>query len=99
MSFAIFQTGGKQYRAKVGDIVKVEKLDADKTVEFTEVLLANDKVGTPFVDGAKVKADVVAQDRTDKVIVFKKKRRHNYRRTRGHRQNITVLRITEILAK
>ncbi|MCL2629566.1 MAG: 50S ribosomal protein L21 [Alphaproteobacteria bacterium] len=96
MSFAIFQTGGKQYRVKVGDVVKVEKLDADKTVEFTEVLLAGDKIGNPLVKGAKVVADVVAQDKLDKVLVFKKKRRHNYRRTRGHKQAVTVCRIKEI---
>jgi len=94
--FAIFQTGGKQYRVKQGDIVKVEKLNADGKVEFDQVLMVADKVGTPFVDGAKVVAQVVEQKRTDKVLVFKKKRRQNYRRTAGHRQFVTVLKITEI---
>ena len=93
---AIFQTGGKQYRVKTGDFVKVEKLNADGTVEFDQVLMLDDKVGTPFVDGAKVIAQVVEQKRTPKILVFKKKRRQNYRRTHGHRQYITVLKITEI---
>ena len=95
-NFAIFQTGGKQYRVQAGDIVKVEKLNADGKVEFDQVLMVGDKVGTPFVDGAKVVAEVLEQKRTDKVLVFKKKRRQNYRRTHGHRQYITVLKITEI---
>ena len=94
--YAIFQTGGKQYRVKAGDVIKVEKLNADGTVEFDQVLMLGDKIGTPFVDGARVIADVVEQKRGDKVLVFKKKRRQNYRRTRGHRQHITVLKITEI---
>ncbi len=93
---AIFQTGGKQYRVQAGDIVKVEKLNADGKVEFDQVLMLDDKVGTPFVDGAKVVAEVLEQKRTDKVLVFKKKRRQNYRRTKGHRQYITVLKIKEI---
>ena len=95
-NIAIFQTGGKQYRVKQGDIVKVEKLNAEGKVEFDQVLMLDDKVGTPFVDGAKVVAEVVEQKRTDKVLVFKKKRRQNYRRTQGHRQYITVLKIKEI---
>lgn len=94
--YAIFQTGGKQYRVKAGDTIKVEKLNAQGTVEFDQVLMLGDKVGTPFVSGAKIIATVVEQKRDDKVLVFKKKRRQNYRRTRGHRQNITVLKITEI---
>jgi len=94
--FAIFQTGGKQYRVKVGDIIKVEKINADGNIEFDQVLMAGGKVGTPFVDGAKVVATVVEQKRADKILVFKKKRRQNYRRTAGHRQFITVLKITEI---
>lgn len=95
-NFAIFQTGGKQYRVAVGDIVKVEKLNADGKVEFDQVLMVGDKVGAPLVDGAKVVAEVLEQKRADKVLVFKKKRRQNYRRTKGHRQHITVLKITEI---
>ena len=95
-NIAIFQTGGKQYRVKTGEIVKVEKLNADGTVEFDQVLMLDDKVGTPFVDGARVVAQVLEQKRGDKILVFKKKRRQNYRRTHGHRQHITVLKITEI---
>ncbi len=96
--FAIFKTGGKQYKVQKDEILTVEKLDADKEVVFEEVLMAGDKVGTPLVAGAKVKAQVVDQIRDDKVIVFKKKRRHNYRRTQGHRQHLTVIKITDIIA-
>ena len=96
--YAIFQTGGKQYRVANGNIVKVEKLNATGTIEFNQVLMVGDKVGTPFVDGAKVIAEVVEQKRADKILVFKKKRRQNYRRTAGHRQFITVLKIKEIKA-
>ena len=88
-NIAIFQTGGKQYRVKTGDVIKVERLNADGTVEFDQVLMLDDKIGTPFIDGARVVAQVVEQKRGDKVLVFKKKRRH-------HRQYITVLKITEI---
>ena len=95
-NYAIFQTGGKQYRVQSGDIIKVEKLNATGTVEFDQVLMLGDKVGTPLVNGAKVVATVVDQKRADKILVFKKKRRQNYRRTRGHRQYQTVLKITEI---
>ena len=94
--FAIFQTGGKQYREQKGDVIKVEKLNADGKIEFDQVLMLGDKIGTPNVDGAKVVAEVVEQKRADKVLVFKKKRRQNYRRTKGHRQFITVLKITDI---
>lgn len=94
--FAIFQTGGKQYRVQTGDVIKVEKLDVTGDVTFDHVLMIGDRVGTPTIDGAKVVATVVEQKRADKVLVFKKKRRQNYRRTRGHRQFITVLKIKEI---
>ena len=94
--FAIFQTGGKQYRVKTGDVIKVEKLNADGDVTFDQVLMIGDRVGTPTIDGAKVVATVVEQKRAPKVLVFKKKRRQNYRRTRGHCQFITVLKIKEI---
>ncbi len=98
--YAIFQTGGKQYRVKVGDIVKIEKLagDAGATVTFDTVLMIGDKIGNPIVSGATVSAEILEQMRDDKVLVFKKKRRHNYRRTRGHRQHLTVLKITGIKA-
>ena len=96
--FAIFQTGGKQYRVANGDIIKVEKLNATGSIEFDQVLMVGDKIGTPIVEGAKVVAEVVEQKRADKILVFKKKRRQNYRRTAGHRQFITVLKITDIKA-
>ena len=95
-NYAIFQTGGKQYRVKAGDTIKVEKLKADGKVEFDQVLMVGAQVGSPLVAGAKVLAEVIEQTRGDKILVFKKKRRHNYRRTKGHRQHITVLKITEI---
>ena len=97
-TFAIFQTGGKQYRVTEGDVVKVEKINATGSVEFDQVLMVGDKVGTPFISGAKVVADVIEQKRDDKILVFKKKRRQNYRRTAGHRQFITVLKIKSIKA-
>jgi large subunit ribosomal protein L21 len=99
-NFAIFQTGGKQYRVQNGDTIKVEKIDVEsgKEIEFDKILMLGDRVGNPYVDGARVVATVVEQKRDDKVLVFKKKRRQNYRRTRGHRQYITVLRIKEIKA-
>ena len=96
--FAIFKTGGKQYKVQKDDVLAVEKLDAEKEVVFDEVLMAGDKVGAPVVAGAKVKAEVLSQTRGDKVIVFKKKRRHNYRRKQGHRQYLTVIKITDIVA-
>jgi large subunit ribosomal protein L21 len=95
-NFAIFQTGGKQYRVQAGDTIKVEKISADKDVEFDKVLMVGDKIGNPYVEGARVIATVVEQKRDDKVLVFKKKRRQNYRRTKGHRQYLTVLKIKEI---
>ncbi len=95
-NFAIFQTGGKQYRVQEGDTIKVEKINADKDVEFDKVLMVGDKIGNPYIDGARVIATVVEQKRDDKVLVFKKKRRQNYRRTKGHRQYLTVLKIKEI---
>ncbi len=95
-NFAIFQTGGKQYRVQNGDTIKVEKINADGDIEFDKVLMLGDKIGNPYVAGARVIATVVEQKRDDKVLVFKKKRRQNYRRTRGHRQYLTVLKIKEI---
>jgi len=102
--FAVIKTGGKQYRIAAGSLIKVEKLDASSgaQVEFKEVLLigegAEAKIGSPFVKGAVVKAEVVEQARGPKVIAFKKRRRQNSQRTRGHRQRLTLVRITEIAA-
>lgn len=95
-TYAIIATGGKQYRVKVGDIIRIEKLAADKTVSFDQVLMVGDKIGAPTVAGCSVTGDVLEQMRAPKVIIFKKKRRHNYRRTKGHRQKLTVVKITGI---
>ena len=98
--FAVIKTGGKQYRVVSGDVIKVEKLEgeAGSTIALDQVLMLGDTIGTPLVAGASVSAEVIAQDRGPKVIIFKKKRRQNYRRKNGHRQDLTVLRITEISA-
>lgn len=103
--FAVVKTGGKQYKVAQGDVIHVEKLEAEagKSVDLNEVLMicTDGKVtaGTPHVAGAKVTAEVVAQQRTGKLIIFKKKRRQNYRRKFNHRQSFTVLKIKEIKAK
>ena len=100
--FAVIRTGGKQYRVAKDDIISDEKLSAEPgaTVELAEVLMIGEgaevATGAPLLSGASVSATVVEQTRADKIIVFKKKRRHNYRRKKGHRQHQTVLRITEI---
>lgn len=100
--FAIIRTGGKQYKVTKGDRIFVEKLDieAGKDHTFDQVLMVGDDkdqtIGTPFVPGASVVATVEVHSRTKKVIVFKKKRRHNYRRKKGHRQHISVLVIGDI---
>lgn len=100
--FAVIKTGGKQYKVAPGDTLRVEKLPGEpgETVEIEEVLLVADgedlKVGAPVVPGARVKATIVEQGRSRKIIVFRKKRRKNYRRKKGHRQYYTVLRIDEI---
>lgn len=100
---AVIRTGGKQYRVAANDVIKVERLagDAGDQIVFGEVLAVTGgdtaAVGAPLVSGASVAARVIAQDRADKVMIFKKRRRHNYRRTKGHRQHLTVLRIEEIL--
>ncbi|MFZ1988914.1 MAG: 50S ribosomal protein L21 [Alphaproteobacteria bacterium] len=100
--FAVIKTGGKQYKVAPGDLVTVEKLagDAGKAVDFAEVLMVGEgdkiEVGKPFVSGAKVSAEVAEQARGPKIVVFKKRRRQNSRRKNGHRQDLTVLRITEI---
>lgn len=102
--FAVVKTGGKQYKVSENDVIKVEKLegDAGKSIELKDVLFIGGektaKVGTPTVKGASVTAEIIAQDRGPKIIIFKKKRRQNYRRKKGHRQDITVLRIKNIKA-
>jgi large subunit ribosomal protein L21 len=96
--FAIVRTGGKQYRVAAGDKIVVEKLDgeAGDTITLSDVLLAGDGGELKSTDGLKVSAEIIAQAKADKVTVFKKKRRHNYRRKRGHRQQHTILRIVAI---
>jgi large subunit ribosomal protein L21 len=100
--FAVIRTGGKQYKVASGDVIRVEKLEGEAGASITldDVLVVfaegGTTIGTPTVAGASVVAEVVAQDRGPKIIVFKKKRRQNYRRKNGHRQDLTVLRIKGI---
>lgn len=96
--FAIVRTGGKQYRVAAGDKITVEKLAGavGDSIELSDVLLAGDGGELKSTTGLTVAAEIVAQGRGDKVIVFKKKRRHNYRRRNGHRQSLTLLKITAI---
>ncbi len=101
--FAVIRTGGKQYRVALNDVIEIEKVAGKPgdIIELSEVvLLGGDgapKTGSPTIAGALVAAEVIEQRRADKIIVFKKKRRKNYRRKKGHRQALTALRITEIL--
>jgi len=96
--FAIIETGGKQYKVSANDVIRVEKLAgaAGDTVTFDRVLMVDGKVGAPLIAGASVTATVLEQARGDKIIVFKKRRRQNSRRKNGHRQHLTVIRITGI---
>lgn len=98
--FAVIESGNKQYHVKTGDVIKVERIAGEVGANhvFEQVLMAKGKIGNPVLSGAQVFAEILEQSRADKVIVFKKKRRHNYRRKRGHKQLITVLRIKEINA-
>jgi|JI91814BRNA_FD_contig_81_491665_length_800_multi_2_in_0_out_0_2 large subunit ribosomal protein L21 len=102
--FAIIKTGGKQYKVAANEIIKIEKLAAASgdTIEFTDVLMMGQgdsvTLGAPLITNAKVCGTVLEQIRDDKIIIFKKKRRHNYRRKNGHRQYLTVVRITDILS-
>ncbi len=100
---AVIKTGGKQYRVALNDTIEIEKVPAEvgEHVSFPHVLMvtgeAGTQIGKPMLAGAQVAAEVVEQMRGDKVIIFKKRRRHNYRRKKGHRQELSVVRITEIL--
>jgi large subunit ribosomal protein L21 len=102
--FAVIKTGGKQYRVEENNVIKIEKLETTEgeKIIFDHVLMIGDTskatVGSPLIAGATVEAEVVKQMRDRKVIIFKKKRRHNYRRKQGHRQHLTVVRITKIIA-
>ena len=106
MSYAIIQTGGKQYKVKSGEILKVEKLPDLKSktkIEFNEILAYGDdkiiEVGSPKVDGAKVEAELVKNGKNRTILIFKKRRRHNSRRKNGHRQEYSMIRINKIFSK
>ena len=105
MTFAVMKTGGKQYKVSANDTIRIEKLDdkAGKTFEFKEVLLTTDntttEIGSPMIDGAYVEAELLKQARNDKVIIFKKRRRQNSRRKRGHRQHVSIVKILKIYGK
>jgi large subunit ribosomal protein L21 len=100
--YAVIKTGGKQYRVAQNDLLTIERLEGEPgaSIEFADVLMVGEgdkvKVGAPFVDGAKVTAELVDQARGPKVIAFKKRRRQNSRRKRGHRQHLSLVRITGI---
>jgi large subunit ribosomal protein L21 len=100
--YAVFRTGGKQFRAEPGKKIRVPSLDVEpgESISFDDVLLTSDgkevQVGAPILDGAKVTAEVVRHGRDKKIIVFKRKRRKGYRRKQGHRQGFTELRVDEI---
>ncbi len=96
--FAVIKTGGKQYRVSKDDVIAIEKLDGDAgaTIVFDEVLMLGDQVGAPRVANAQVTGEVVRQFRGDKVIIFKKRRRKHYRRRNGHRQHLTLVKITDM---
>ncbi|MBS9716246.1 50S ribosomal protein L21 [Pseudohalocynthiibacter aestuariivivens] len=100
--FAVLKTGGKQYKVQSGDVLRVEKLaaDAGEKIQFNEILMVGATVGAPFVEGAAVQADVIDQIKGEKVIHFvKRRRKHGSKRTKGHRQQLSLLRITDILEK
>ena len=106
MSFAIIQTGGKQYKVKSGEILKIEKLPdtkADTKIEFNEILAYGDskiiEVGSPIVQGAKVEANLIKNSKNRTVLIFKKRRRQNSRRKNGHRQEYSMIRINKIFSK
>ena len=106
MSYAVIQTGGKQYKVKSGEIVKIEKLadsKPDTKIEFKEILAYGDskmiEVGTPTVQGAKVEANLIKNSKNRTVLIFKKRRRQNSRRKNGHRQKFTMVRISKIYSK
>ena len=106
MSFAVIQTGGKQYKVKASDILKIEKLKNSKPeskVEFNEVLAYGDdktiEIGSPLVKGAKVEAELIKNAKNRTVLIFKKRRRQNSRRKNGHRQEYSMIRINKIFSK
>ncbi len=100
--FAVLKTGGKQYRVRSGDTLRVEKLaaEAGEKIQFNEILMIGANIGTPTISGAAVQADVIDQIKGEKVIHFvKRRRKHHSKRTKGHRQKLTLVRITDILEK
>ena len=104
MTFAVIQTGGKQYKVKASDILKIERLkDAKDKIEFNDVLAYGDdnnlEVGAPFIKGAKVEAQLVKNGKNRTVLIFKKRRRQNSRRKNGHRQEYSMIRINKIFSK
>ncbi len=105
MTFAVIKTGGKQYKVTADDTLRIEKLNKKpgEKLEFKDVLLTVDRdatdIGSPIVEGAKVEAELVRQERNNKIIVFKKRRRQNSRRRRGHRQDVSIVKILKIYGK
>ena len=106
MSYAVIQTGGKQYKVKSGEIIKIEKLPDSKhdtKIEFKEILAYGDnktiEVGTPTVQGAKVEANLIKNSKNRTILIFKKRRRQNSRRKNGHRQQYSMIRINKIFSK
>ena len=106
MSYAVIQTGGKQYKVKSGEIIKIEKLPDSKPetkIEFKEILAYGDdkiiEIGTPVVQGAKVEADLIKNSKNRTILIFKKRRRHNSIRKNGHRQEFSMVRINKIFSK
>ena len=106
MSYAVIQTGGKQYKVKSGEIIKIEKLADSKPetkIEFKEILAYGDdkiiEIGTPVIQGAKVEADLIKNSKNRTILIFKKRRRHNSRRKNGHRQEFSMVRINKIFSK
>ena len=106
MSFAVIQTGGKQYKVKTGEILKIERIDSlnsDKKILFKNILAYGDdkniELGNPIIDGAKVEADLVKNSKNRTILIFKKRRRQNSRRKNGHRQLYSMIRIMKIFSK
>ena len=106
MSFAVIQTGGKQYKVKASDILKIERLKeskAESKIEFNEILAYGDdknlEVGSPFVKGAKVEAELIKNSKNRTILIFKKRRRQNSRRKNGHRQQYSLIKISKIFNK
>ena len=106
MSYAVIQTGGKQYKVKSGEIIKIEKLPGSKPdakIEFKDILAYGDnkiiEIGTPMIQGSKVEANLIKNSRNRTVLIFKKRRRQNSRRKNGHRQEYSMIRINKIFSK